>query len=285
MGARFTTKPTYATFTPNIKVHPGEQFTIFAVVENVGDAGGYVEVRVKDIGDRVLARQVLYIEAGGKKRVEFTFTAPERITWYSYWVEHFNLATGQQDWIHIATVHVVPRDVRVTVEAPDKVWAGEVFKAVARVEYFDGSKWLPLDARRVCFWVDYVLSREDVSRMKWAGAVNGVAVVDLRIDSAGEHYVCARVYDFDPLAEWYGFKKLSSCKKVIVESRSPPVTIQPTPRPSPPVTIQPAPRPEVQPLPVVQPIQPVQPVQPRRRGWVEELLERLRRELLGLLRW
>jgi hypothetical protein len=112
----------------------------------------------------------------------------------------------------------------VIVEAPDKVRAGEVFKAMARVEYFDGSKWLPLDARTVGFRVDYVLSREDVSRMKWAGVVNGVATVDLRIDSTGEHYVCARVYDFDPLAGWYGFQKLSSCKKVIVEPRQAPVT-------------------------------------------------------------
>ena len=237
--SKFETKPTYATFTPNVKVYPGEQFTIFAIVENTGDAGGSVEVRVKNINGEILAKQAIYIEAGGKARVEFTLTAPSKPGWHPYYVEHFNLTTGRQDWIHLVGVHVIPRDVRITIDVPDRVKAGEAFKAKARVEYFDGSRWLPLNAT-VSFWVDYVLSRDDVlTRLKYASATNGEAIVDLKIDSTGVHYVCAGIENFSPLEGWYGLQNLRTCKKIIVESQQAPVATQTPPKPIQPTQTQP----------------------------------------------
>ena len=271
MGARFTTKPTYATFTPTVKARIGQSFVVFAVVENVGDAGGSVEVRVEKLDGTRLASKTVYIPAGGKTRVEFTFMAPNAPDQYALYVVHFNLMTGSEDWRHAVFVNVIPYDVRISLDVPDKVTAGTPFKVRAKLEYFDGYKWLPLNAY-TRFWVDNQVYKSVYS-------VNGEAVVDVRLNTAGIHEICADIALYTDLSGYYGFshKKTVTCRNVVVESvqfQPSPITIQPyPPKPSPPVTIQPYPQPSL----VV--------VQPKRRGWVEELLERLRRELLGLLGW
>jgi len=247
MGARFETKPTYATFTPSIKTRLLEPFVVFAVVENVGDSGGSVEVRVEEYGGRVLASKTLYIEAGGKARVEFTFTAPAVPKQYTYYVVYLNLMTGKEDWRHAVFVEVVPHDVRISIDVPDRVGVSEWFKAKARVEYFDGYNWLPLNGY-VRFYIDNQVSRS-------VYAVNGEATADLKIDVLGVHDVCVDIALYTDLSQYYGFRKTIDCKKVAVfESAGAPLyTIQPYPPITPPITIQPYPpktRPEIQPQPV-----------------------------------
>jgi hypothetical protein len=276
MGARFETKPTYATFTPSIKVRVGESFTIFAVVENVGDSGGNVEVRVEEYGGRVLASKTLYIDAGGKARAEFTFTAPAVPKQYVYYVVYLNLVTGVEDWRRGVFVDVVPYDVRISIEVPDKVEVGKWFKARARVEYFDGSRWLPWSGY-VRFWVDSTAPRV-------VYAVNGEGVGDLKIDRVGVYDVCVDVALYTDLSQYYGFRKTIDCKKVVVGSGVEPIyTIQPYPLKT---------RPEIQPQLIVGGVQPYPPAtivqpqpKPKPRSWWESVVEELKRELGNLLGW
>jgi hypothetical protein len=287
MGARFETKPTYATFTPTVKTRIGQSFTIFAIVENTGDAGGSVEVRVEEYGGSVLASKTLYIEAGGKARAEFTFTAPAIPKQYTYYVVYFNLMTGREDWRHGVFVDVLPHDVRISIDVPNRVEVGEWFKAKAKVEYFDGSRWLP--------WSGYVRFWVDSTAPKVVYAANGEGVGDLKIDRAGVYDVCADIALYTDLSAYYGFKKTIDCKKVVVGSGVQPVfTVQPYPSAT--FTIQPYPyspktRPEIQPQPIytIQPYPPVAVVQPqpkpKPKSWWERVVEELKRELGDLLGW
>jgi len=78
MPAKFRTLETWATLSAVVSARLREQYTIYAVVENIGDEEGTVVVRLLNaFKTQVLDSRTLTIPAGGSVRVEFTRVAPD----------------------------------------------------------------------------------------------------------------------------------------------------------------------------------------------------------------
>jgi hypothetical protein len=144
--AKFRTLETWATLSAVVSARLREQYTIYAVVDNIGDEEGTVVVRLLDaFKTQVLDSRILTIPAGGSARVEFTRTAPDTLaSFYDlYYLSYLNMQTGQVDWERLITVNYMPWDVRITCDIPDEVQLDSCITLTAKVEYSNGVDWYP----------------------------------------------------------------------------------------------------------------------------------------------
>jgi len=245
MPAKFRTLETWATLSAVVSARLREQYTIYAVVENIGDEEGTVVVRLLNaFKTQVLDSRTLTIPAGGSVRVEFTRVAPDTMDkrYDLYYLSYLNMGTGQVDWEHLVTVNYVPWDVKITASIPDRVYLGQVFRVTARVVYYNGESWLPFANAIIRVFKDGKPWRNTYADENGYGSVD--MVFDPKYgDAPGVHEVSV---DTAPWNE--SFPNASTSKYVIVEP-------QPTaPTPPPPTPPPPTPETGVAPAPSTLPV-------------------------------
>jgi len=146
MPAKFRTLETWKTLSAVVSARLREPYTIYAVVDNIGDEEGTVVVRLLDgFKTQVLDSKTLTIPAGGSVRVEFTRVAPDTLVSFydTYYLSYLNMGIGQVDWERLVTVNYMPWDVRITCDIPDEVQLDSCITLTAKVEYSNGVDWYP----------------------------------------------------------------------------------------------------------------------------------------------
>lgn len=238
MASKFRTLETWATLSASVTAGLGEQYVIYAIVENIGDRDGSVEVRLLDGFKRnILDSRTLFIPAGGSARVEFVRLAPTTLTssYETFYLSYLNLETGSIDWERLITVNYIPRTVRITANIPDTVKLGDCVVITAKAEYYSQGQWLPYSYAIIRFW------KGNYTAYSVTANENGVASYRICFDQAGTQYIAvdipdkASVYKYvtvEEEAETSPPTPLSTTAQVTVTAPTPPA-VTPTPTPTP----------------------------------------------------
>jgi len=237
MASKFRTLETWATLSPVVVAGLGEQYTIYAVVENIGDRDGSVEVRLLDGFKRnILDSRVLFIPAGGSARVVFVRVAPAVLTssYETFYLSYLNLETGQVDWERLITVNYIPRTVRITANIPDTVKLGDCVVITAKAEYYSQGQWLPYSYVIIRFW------KGNFTAYSVTANENGEASYRICFDQAGVQYVAVDIPDKATVYKYVTVEEEAETSPPIPLSTTTQVTVTaPTP-PAPPTPAPPA---------------------------------------------